>query len=186
MYYYKCLWEFSAQLLVLSSYILKRLSITKILLSMFYYFFRKQSLDNAQSAFYLYKKSSWVICMDANEEKNIYSSVTGYRTILRKERSKCRETEASDMQHRQKIITLHARKSSLNRHYKISESLCVGQQKSAEILLHMEHSNDMKLSICLFEREFRFQSENLKYLNWIIQDFQIFHFFFTSFLFGMV
>lgn len=32
-------------------------------------FFSKQSLNNASPAFYLYKKSSWLICTDANDEK---------------------------------------------------------------------------------------------------------------------
>lgn len=117
----------------------------------------------------------------------------------KKKRRKCRETVASDMQYRQKIIIMHARKSGLNRHCKISllncsvcvsqfdslctqewpcgvwptgfpkhrsESLCAAQQKSAEIkwntaMIWNGPSGSLK-------REFSSQSENLKYLNWVI------------------
>lgn len=159
------MWECSAQLLVLSSYILKTLSIAEVLHSMFYYFFQQVITGQCITCILFIQKIIMTDLHWCEWRKNIYSSVTGYRTIPRKERSKCRETEAPDMQHRVACpcesiwLTVHSRvtvccetkrfsKAEVripvldNRSQLKSSSMC--KISPQQILVH---SNDVKWSI---------------------------------------
>lgn len=178
------MWEFSAQLLVLSSYILKNFTVHVLQFVSAINCNQLQWTMHHLHFTYTKNHHDWLALMQMRKKMPITQLLATRLSY-----------------NRQKVILLHARKSSLNRHYKISllncsvhvsqydslctqewlcgvwpagfpkqrsESLCAGQQKSAEMLLRVEHSNYVKWSIWLFERELSFQSENLKYLNWII------------------
>lgn len=183
-------------------------------------------MNMAPLVFYLHKKSSWMTCIDVNEENNhitqllaIGQSYENVGASPERQKALICYTDREEINCKRggsaSLCVLQNLASLLNCSVHVSQfdwlcawewmfgvlamwfvhwlwkyrsvPLCVRQQKSAEILLDLEHSNDVNWSVWVFERGYSkvgFQSKNVDYVNWVIRDFHLITDFSTSRLLG--